>query len=173
MRAQLFGTGPSLDRWLATAGTCPAPAGVVRGALNEVCRFVRTPYTFAADPVDRFAHAIPYDTALVTTTEALANARQPAPGCQVIVAEPGHYRGSIVLACSWLLAHRGIREFELVGIDGGTARAALPWISPPSLCSRSYDQIRAALFRWAQGAGVALTFWHTADVCEPRPAAAA
>lgn len=155
--AEIIGSGPSLLAWLEQAPAV-APAGVVRFAVNETTRFVRAPYTCAADPVDRYAHEIPARTLLLTTQEAIDNARRAAPACPRCIVPIETYRGSIILAGK-AAVHMGITSITLIGVDGGSQRADLPWISPPSICDRAYGIIRRLFTEWAGQAGVAIDFW--------------
>src|SRR5690606_8465047 len=65
--AWIFGSGPSLDAFLAQRPYIPAEDLVF--TLNESAHIlprhgIRVDYAFAVDPVDRYAHALPRSTNL-------------------------------------------------------------------------------------------------------------
>lgn len=153
--AWIFGSGPSLDAFLSRRPYVPADDLIF--AINECAHIlpahsIRPDYAFAADPIDRYAHAIPSDTMLfLSAVPGLSETKLPLsahPSYLIPVVGEAQFRGTIILALE-IAELMGIREVKLVGFDGGVSRAQQPWISPPSIDRRSYNLFLGLIAEWS------------------------
>ena len=163
--AWVIGAGPSLDAFLVERPFIDERDLIV--GINEtpivLARHgIHCDYTVAADPLDRYAHALPPQVPLFVPDFALTNSRAPLPINPTIIVPPGNTRGSVIVAAR-VLAHMGVNRMKLVGVDGGKERGDQEWFSPPSLCDRAYDTIRGILLEWATLNGASISFWSSGN----------
>lgn len=162
--AWVFGSGPTLDAFLAQRPYIPAEDTIF--ALNEAAHIlpahgIPVDYAFAADPVDRYAHALPPRVPLfIAQDPGLAKSAIPysALPANTVPVPGGPFRGTITLAGT-IAKLMGIRQLTTVGIDGGPNRAHQAWLTPPSIDRRAYSIIRDIFAEWARANDMPVFPW--------------